>query len=417
MNGYELGEFVSDTQIEALNRPTASAVGLPGAAYTEAGFWELERQDYFPSRWMACAHECDLTAPGDAMPVSIAGFDLLLTRDSDGAIRAFHNVCAHRGMRVLDTRQSGLSSLRCPWHCWTYDLCGHLVATPNLGGIHVGDVAEFDRSKLGLREVRCDSFLNFVFVNLDDTAPALEQFLSPLKERLADYDLDALQPSGQSTSLYFEGNWKLVIEGGIEDYHVPCIHPQLGTHAGTFVPEWDETGCYVGFSSRRPLRSKGGATKTAAGNPREAGAGLPEFPHLAANPPGDGLAHEGAIFMVPPSAVFAVMPDHVATTLLVPCSVDRTEQRRTFLFVGEAAVSDSFAAAREAVCRGWMSVGEQDVDLSRALQHQHSQRNEIQMPTRFSPHWEPAVHHFQKMVVDHLLSRRANVGEEGREST
>ena len=408
MSEFALANFINQAHIEALNRPTATATGLPGAAYTAPGFWELERRHYFSSRWMACAHECDLATPGDAMPVSIAGFELILTRDTDNTIRAFHNVCAHRGMPVLKARDCALTTLRCPWHSWTYDLRGQLVATPNLGGIHVGGVAEFKRDELGLREVRCDSFLNLVFVNMDGLAPNLKEFLAPLKERLADYELDLLRASGQSTSTTFEGNWKLVIEGGIEDYHLPWIHPQLGPHCGTFTPEWDDSECYVGFSSRRPLTSGPAALY---GNPRESGAGLPKFPHMAANPPKDNLDHAGAIFMVPPTAVFALMPDHVVTTLLLPTALDRTEQRRSFLYVGEAAVSKEMSQAREAICNSWVSVGDQDLDLARALQHQHRLRQEADIPTRFSPHWESAVHHFQKMVVGHLQT------QQGRPST
>jgi len=403
MSETELGYFINDAQIEALNRPTATATGLPGAAYTDTGFWELERRDYFPSRWMACAHECDLAAPGDVMPVSIAGFEFILTRDTDDVIRAFHNICAHRGMTVLKTKKCAASSIRCPWHSWTYDLRGRLIATPNLGGIHVSDVEEFKRTELGLREVRCDSFLNLVFVNIDGSAPPLKEFLAPLKKRLADYELDQLRPSGQSTTATFEGNWKLVIEGGIEDYHLPWIHPQLGPHCGTFTPEFEESGCYVGFSSRRPVAD---SPASIYGGPREAGTGLPKFPHMAANPPTDNLDYPGAIFMVPPSAVIAVMSDHVVTTLLTPTALDRTEQRRSFLYVGEAAVSGELSAAREAICSSWASVGDQDLDLARELQHKHRLRNETDIPTRFSPHWEPAVHHFQKMVVSHLIAQQ-----------
>ena len=403
--GNELYQYISEAQIESLKQAPEIATGLPGRAYTDPGFWALERRDYFASRWMACSHACELTAPGDVVPVSIAGYELILSKDADGVIRAFHNLCAHRGMRVLDAKKTGQTTLRCPWHAWTYDLQGALVATPNLGGIHVGQVDAFDCSKLGLREIRCGVFLDLVFVNLDGKAPGLDEFLAPLKARLRDYDLSLLRASRQLTSNTFEANWKLVIEGGIEDYHLPWIHPQLGAHSGTFTPEWDESGCYVGFSSRRVARSA-----STSGDPRKTGDGLPVFPHLAANAPNDGLGHAGMIFMVPPSGVIAVMPDHVVLTVLAPRSLDRTEQRRSFLYIGEAGEAAEWASSRQAVCASWQSVGEQDLDLARALQQQHGLRAEIDMPTRFSPHWEPAVHHFQQMLVDHLLSKQTRGG-------
>ena len=402
MSTIRLENYINNAQIQSLNQPTVTATGLPGSAYTDAGFWELERRHYFSPRWMACAHECDLATPGEALPVSIAGYELILTRGDDNVVRAVHNVCAHRAMSVLNEKRSGISTMLCPWHCWTYDLCGRLVATPNLGGIHIGEVAQFDRAELGLREVRCDVFLNMIFVNIDGQAPPLHQFLAPLKARLADYALDQLRPSGQSTCATFEGNWKLVIEGGIEDYHLPWIHPQLGPHRGTFTPEWDETGCYVGFSSQRPIAKE---TEAIYGSPREVGDGLPVFPHMCASPLQDNLDHPGAIFMVPPSAVFAIMSDHVVTTLLIPTGLDRTEQKRSFLYIGQAATSKEYAMAREAICESWVSVGEQDIDLARTLQRTHRLRHEAGIETRFSPHWEPAVHHFQKMIIDQILAQ------------
>jgi len=399
MQQRTLDDFMSKAQVEALTKSTAVAQGLPGAAYIDPDFWELERQRYFPSRWMACAYVGDVSESRDAIPVSIAGFELLLTRDEQGKLHAFHNVCSHRAMRVLDAKQTGDTKLRCPWHCWTYDLCGQLVATPNIGGIHVGEEEAFDRSQLGLREVRCGTFLNLVFVNLDSQAPSLETFLAPLKARLAAYDLDALRVSEQTTDAVFNGNWKLVMEGGLEDYHLPWVHPQLGPHAGTFSPELDESGCYVGISNRRPYLWQG---QSAGGNPREIGNGLRQFPHLAPDHRTDGLSHEGIILMVPPSAVIAVMSDHVVTSLLSPMSLDRTAQRRTFLYLGDTATSKGLNATREAIARGWATVGEQDLDLVETMQHQQSLREQVDMPTRFSPHWEPAVHHFQKMIVEQI---------------
>ena len=404
----ELSQFLTEADIEGLRRSTETATGLPGSVYTDEDFWMLERRSYFPSRWMACAHEHDLANPGDAVPVRVAGFELILTRDSDNKIRAFHNICAHRSMPVLQDRQSAVSTIRCPWHCWTYNLRGQLVATPNLGGIHVGELEAFDRSELGLREVNCDSFLNLVFVNIDGKAPPLKEFLAPLQRRLADYELDLLRASGQSTGVVFEGNWKLVIEGGVEDYHLPWVHPQLGPHSGMFTPEWDDTDCYVGFSSQRPADDE---PVSITGNPRQATAALPVFPHMA-TPTQDGLGPPGLILMVPPSAVFALMSNHVVTTLLIPLSVDRTEQRRSFMYLGDAASSSELAPARQAICDSWVAVGDQDLDLASALQRQHRLRTETDIPTRFSPHWEPAVHHFQNMVVNHLIAQSAESGDQ-----
>ena len=396
----DLYKYMSETQIEGLNRPTEVATGLPGVAYTDQGFWELERHNFFSARWMACSHACELPNVGDVLPVSIAGFELVLTKDVDGVIRAFHNICAHRGMRVLDVKGHGETAMRCPWHSWTYDLRGRLIATPNLGGVHIGELESFQCSDLGLQEVRCETFLDLIFVNIDGNAESLGDFLEPLKTRLQKYDLALLRPSGQLTNTTFKSNWKLVLEGGLEDYHLPWVHPQLGASAGTFVPEWDESGCYVGFTNCRPVKNRPGGGELPNTVKR-----LPIFPHLRSDIPYGEMGNEGMIFMLPPTAVVAVMEDHVVLTVLAPQTLSQTEQRRSFLYIGDAAVSDEMQSNRDAVCNSWLEVGQQDAHLAGVLQKQHKLRSDIATPVRFSPHWESAVHHFQKMVIAHLLKR------------
>lgn len=118
--------------------------------------------------------------------------------------------------------------------------------------------------------------------------------------------------------------------------------------------------------------------------------------------PDDGYGPEGGIFMVPPSAVFAVSPDHVNTTLLVPVTHERTLQRRAFHHIGDGATDERYADARQAIRDVWVHVGGQDQPLAAALQASHRQRDEIGLPTRFSPYWEAAVHHFHQMVARRL---------------
>ena len=89
-----LESFVSDTEIEALYRPTGEARGLPARAYVDEEFWHLEREKLFPRTWMACAYESDVPEPGDVCPLSIAGWELILTRNREGVVNVFHNVCS-----------------------------------------------------------------------------------------------------------------------------------------------------------------------------------------------------------------------------------------------------------------------------------------------------------------------------------
>ena len=396
-----VGDFLSSEAIDAVYRPVEQAQGLPGNVYTDPAFWELERERYFSRTWMACAFLNDVPEPGDVFPVSIGGWELVVTRDSQGEVHVFHNICVHRGMQVVDRACNVGARMRCPWHSWAYELDGELAATPNLGGIGASEAPGFDKSRLRLRRVRSATWLNFVFVNVDGQAPALEEHLAPLVSRLEKFDLALLEAGPAKTEFAFDGNWKLAFEGGVEDYHVPWIHPRLGAHYGTCKIETSGGQTYVGISSRRLLNNpedQRGERFRGTGKKGD----LPVFPHLAANPPDDGMGWETLLLFVPPSAVVAVLANHLATRMFVPVAVDRTIHRIAPMFVGDGAHNPAFESDRDLVVQGWRSVAEEDAPLVGQLQKQHRLRTELAIPTCFSPYWEPAVLRFQQLVIERL---------------
>ena len=167
-----LEDFIDENALEALNAPLGEARGLPGCVYGE-DFFELERRLLFPRSWCAVAVGAELPEPGDALPTSLAGWPLLLVRGRDGGIKAFHNICRHRGMRVVMEPCKGRNNISCPWHGWTYDLDGRLVGTPHLGGRGVHRVEAHDPDKLGLKPVRVGCWNDLVVVNIDDSPTLL----------------------------------------------------------------------------------------------------------------------------------------------------------------------------------------------------------------------------------------------------
>lgn len=397
----DLEDFLSSEAIDAIYQPVEQAQGLPGNVYTDPSFWMLERERYFSRTWMACAFLNDVPEPGDVFPVSIGGWELVVTRDTAGDVHVFHNICLHRGMQVVDQACNVGARMRCPWHSWAYELDGKLAATPNLGGIGTSESPGFDKSKLALRRVRSDTWLNFIFINIDEQAPPLEEHLAPLLLRLEDFDLTMLESGPTKTEFGFDGNWKLAYEGGVEDYHIPWIHPDLGAHSGTYTIEPNGGQTYVGISSRRLLNNpedKRGEGFRGTGKKGD----LPIFPHLAATLPDDRLGFETLLLFVPPSAVVAVLANHLATRLFVPVAVDRTIHRIAPMFVADGAHNPAFESERAAVVQGWRRVAEEDAPLVRQLQKQHRLRTELDIPTRFSPYWEPAVLRFQQLVIEQL---------------
>jgi len=373
--------------IKALFRPAAEAKGLPGRAYTDEAFMALENEKLFPRTWTAVGVAADIANPGDAMPASVAVVPLVLVRDRAGVVRAFVNMCRHRAMKVVTERCSGLQALHCPWHRWTYDLEGRLIATPNIGGVGEPSCAGFERGELGLKPVRVGVWLGTIFVNLDGKAPPLEQHVAPFVRYYADYHLGTLRHGG-TRDLTVDANWKLFLESGIEDYHLPWTHPQFFTPRTNWSGRKVIDGTMVGTESRIPsaLESEGGTDARR----------LPRFPAYAKN------RDIGNFMAIVPNVGIAVTPDHVAVSIYQPIRADRTYYRKDLYFIGDAATDLALEPARQAVYRMWDEINDQDRDFMAPLQANHGARDRLGIANRFSPAWEGAVQRFQQLVVEGL---------------
>ncbi|WP_228126606.1 aromatic ring-hydroxylating oxygenase subunit alpha [Candidatus Viadribacter manganicus] len=377
-----LDDWVDAEQRAALRAPIEEARGLPGRAYS-AGFYELEQRALFPRTWAVIGMGADLPEPGDAFPVDLAGSPLVMVRQKDGAIRVFHNQCRHRGMAVV-TAPKRTQTMVCPWHGWAYELNGDLRVATRLGGESTHQCPGFDQASLGLREVRSARWHDWVLVNLDGAAASIEEHLRPLNELLDGIGLDELLP-GPRWSGEYPGNWKIAIEGGVEDYHLPMAHPQLfeGVSAR---PITIATGPNFAASIGEPLRS--GAIRRPAGiegvRMNEAQRGRSFVLNLF--PTGMILLHENSLML----GVFT------------PNGPARTRLETRLYFHPTAFGTEDRDAWR--VQRGvtLARVVEQDHDFVLSLQNNATARDRAGLETRFSPYWEGAVLHFQRMVLDTL---------------
>ena len=188
MSTTNLSDLLSDADQAELYRPSGEALGLPGSAYSSE-FFALEQRSLFPRTWCAVGFASDIPEPGDAYPVDLAGWPLLLVRGVDRKVRAFHNVCRHRANRVVDAPCRELKRLVCPWHNWTYELDGSLAATPRLGGERLHHDEGFDTEGLGLKAVATAVWLDMVLVNLDGNALPFDAHIRPLEKELSRYQL------------------------------------------------------------------------------------------------------------------------------------------------------------------------------------------------------------------------------------
>lgn len=388
----EIDELLERSDIDSLQRPTHLAEGLPGRVFTDPDFFELEARRLFGRSWTAVGFGADIPNPGDVTPVSLAGYELLLVRGSDGDVRCFHNICRHRGMKLVSGK-SHVSAIRCGWHSWTYDLEGALVATPNIAGIRSNACEGFDKDKLGLREVRSAKWFDIIFVDLSGQASPLEQQLAPLSQRLSHVQFDQCRTDGVITDSETRVNWKVIIEGGIEDYHLPFVHKSL-TYSDTYKFE-DGGAAYLGFSTSRPVID---AVRRYNGESTGGERALPVFPNLR-----DRQEVESAVLFIMPNAIVAAIPTHVRLSVLLPQGPAHTIRRQCSYFVGDAGTAPEYAELRQQTHDFWREIWEEDGAYMNEIQHMSSVRDRLGMTTRFSPHWERGVHAFQKYLLAQVI--------------
>ncbi|MEV4643431.1 aromatic ring-hydroxylating dioxygenase subunit alpha [Saccharopolyspora sp. NPDC049357] len=296
---------------------------LPGSHYTDAAVFELEKSRIFQSNWFAAARSSDIPSPGSFRNVDVGGESVLIVRGRDGALRAFLNVCRHRGARLC-TEETGSvrKSLQCPYHAWTYGLDGSLIAAPNLNSMN-----DVNRDEYGLIGVTLKEWLGTVWVCLADEPPSFEDTVrGAVTARMGDpsaidgWGIDELVV-GKRITYDVKANWKLIVENFMECYHCATIHPELtevlpefadGYAAQYFVGHGAEFGEEVtGFT----VDGQGG------------------FGTLS----GVDEDHDRRYYAITinPQVFINLVPDHVIFHRMYPVAVDRTIVECDWLYTQE----------------------------------------------------------------------------------
>jgi phenylpropionate dioxygenase-like ring-hydroxylating dioxygenase large terminal subunit len=195
---------------------------LPGRYYTSPEIHAEELERIFASRWICVGRGTELPNPGDYLLRTIAGESVIVVRGRDGAVRAFYNVCRHRGTRLCEERQGRFSeTIQCPYHAWTYTIDGQLIGAP-----HMNEVAGFDKSDYPLHAVALETWEGFLFLNLAHEPEPFAQAFKPLIGRFSRFNLPLLR-SARRIGYEVAANWKLIFQNYSECLHCPVIHPGL----------------------------------------------------------------------------------------------------------------------------------------------------------------------------------------------
>ena len=342
---------------------------LPWGWYSDPAVLELERDRIFRRSWQYVGHTGEVAEPASFAATWVGDVPVVLVRDHEDTLRAFLNVCRHRGSIICDG-SGRRETLQCPYHAWTYGLDGRLITAPRAkreGGI--------ESPELGLVQLRLDTWGPLVFVNPDPDAAPLEEFLDGMPERIADagIDLDALRFLQRSES-DLECNWKVSAENFLECYHCPTAHP--------------------GFSAVMDVSVDSYLLETSGGRMTQHGPPRPE-PRGAYDPTGE--VERGQFHLLFPGTVINVMPGRPNLSIgpIVPSAPEKT-----YRFLDYFVAADADEAWIEESLAFDAQVGAEDRVLIERVQA--GMRAGLIEDGRLLPESEQLIAHFQALVVDAL---------------
>ena len=366
-----LQSILGDEALAAFEAPGAVVRGLPAAAYTSEAIFALENERIFAESWVFTALAHELAQPGDVVPATVAGKPVLLVRDDDGEVRAFHNVCRHRCLKLVEEPGNVGPAIQCPYHSWTYKLDGTLHIAPYFGGHDPRAVpAGFDKAQHGLVPVRVATWHDWIFVNLSGDAPPLEDVVAPLQSQFGGLDLSRMQHVVTVDLGEIAANWKLLMENFIEPYHVPFVHASTTEQPLTDHYTLNEPGCL------------GCAVDVSSTAKRD-----------------DTLAADSRYLTIFPNFSLGIyFPEQVGVHLDVPLAPDRTLQRRA---VYSLKPEPPTAEEAEQLATLWRDVHVEDQVICERLQ-QGRASVVADGGGVLSPVWEDSVRSFQELVVSHL---------------
>lgn len=201
--------------------------------YFSKEYMDKEWDKIWTRTWQIAGLERELENKGDYITTSLGRERILCTRGDDDTIRAFYNVCQHRGLQLMAEPSGNTRRFTCPYHGWAYDLEGTLKAVPDEADYPQGSPC----GKLNLVEITCDSWAGFVWFNMDEDCAPLREYLGPIADQIDSYPMAEMRRTHWVT---IEGdfNWKLVQDNFSESYHVPFVHP-----GSKFVIEYSHHHC------------------------------------------------------------------------------------------------------------------------------------------------------------------------------
>ncbi len=294
------------TQLRSVPDPLDD-LSLPGWLYFDPEFFAAERRAFLRRAPQVVCHESEIAQPGEWRTLDYLGESVLVIRGDDGEVRAFTNVCRHRGSRLVDGTAGCARVLTCPYHAWSYARDGRLVGVP-----HRGEYPGLDPSRLGLVPVALERWRGFLFVTLEPGAPSVREMMAPYEAEVAPYRFEELRAIGRVTLRPRPLNWKTIADNYSDGLHIPVGHPGLTRLFGRNYRI--EAGEHVD-------RMEGDLEERTSANPSERAYQhyLPEAEHLPSS-----HRRKWLYYKLFPNVAFDIYPDQVDFMQFLPVSATET---------------------------------------------------------------------------------------------
>jgi Rieske 2Fe-2S family protein len=349
---------------------------LPARFYTDASQFQREMERFYFNRWVYAGRTEAIPRTGDYFLRDVAGESVIVTRDASGGLRAFYNVCRHRGTRLCTEASGNLGSrIMCPYHAWTYSLDGCLLAAPQMDGVG------FSRDQYPLHSVATGAWDGHLFLHLGENPAPLENQLGELPRKLGPWRMDELR-SYRRIEYDVKANWKLAILNYNECLHCPLVHPALNRLTDYLGADNEAgSGNYIGGS----MGFRGGAeTMTLDGKRHRA-----YLPGL-----NDRERKMVCYYAIFPNLLLSLHPDYMMVHTLWPLDVGRTQIVCEFYFHPDELAKPDFTG--DDAVEFWDQTNREDwrvVELS-----QQGIRSRAYTPGPYSKR-EELLHAFDEIVA------------------
>ena len=389
----QLSKILDLEKLNSVDKPIEVANGLPNECYISDEYFEYEKEKVFFDKWTVVGVASSIPKPGDAKPYNLLGIPLILLRDKNMNIRVFHNVCSHRGFKLLNKSCTLRNVIRCPYHSWSYNFDGKLVATPHIGGFNNHETERFDKNFSNLKEVNTKIWMDIIFVNINSNEINFDEYIKPLENRWSKFisknDKKLIVHSKDYGYFHLDVkcNWKFAIENYCESYHLPTIHPELNK-----VSNINDHYHIQGLPNRFAGQGSKKYEQLIQGNKK-----FNTFPNWDKS-----MSKNSEYIALFPNVMIGLHVDHFYVFWLEPLSMNRTKEHMQMYYVGnESANSEDLKDLRKENSRFWKDVMLEDINAIEGMQK--GRNSPVYNGGNFSPIMDQPTHQFHKWVANSLM--------------